>query len=616
MPPELHWLRPGWLWLLPALALVLAWLLRRARQVRRWEALVDAPLRPFVLSGAGGARPEPLLAGLACLWLLAALALAGPSWQLADKPVFRIAQPRVLLLDLSQSMQAVDVTSSRLARARFEIMDLLRGADEGQFALIAFGAEPFLVAPLTTDVRTIVEQVPLLEPDVLPLGGERRTDLALEFAGRLLQRSGAPGADVVLITDGLAPAEATRAAARALASAGHRVSVLALAQRAGLEPVADAGAGILVASRADDRDTERLLALHGASDPAIGNKQVSLDKQWRDDGPWLLLLALPLAALAFRRGWLAAVPVALLLLPPAPATAGIWDDLWQRPEQRALRAADAGRLEAALAGVDDPRWRAALHYRAGDYAGSLDALSGQQGAAAHYNRGNVLARLGRLEDAIAEYDAALALAPEHADARYNRELLRRLMGDPQDVRAAAEPGGDDQRANGDASEDADRDGAGAGGEAGVADPASPRSAAGEGGSSAPEDAAGDATAASAAGQPQGLGGGGGADGAERERQLGGTAPAAGATAADDAEPAAPPRGAAGVEPPDASTRGRPAAQAAEAARALSGADGDPDEAQAGAVADAYLLQQVPDDPGRLLRERLMLQYLRRHGQLH
>jgi len=36
---------------------------------------------------------------------------------------------------------------------------------------------------------------------------------------------------------------------------------------------------------------------------------------------------------------------------------------------------------------------------------------------------------------------------------------------------------------------------------------------------------------------------------------------------------------------------------------------------AAAAAIDYLLRQVPDDPARLLRERLMLQYLRRHGQL-
>jgi Ca-activated chloride channel family protein len=32
-------------------------------------------------------------------------------------------------------------------------------------------------------------------------------------------------------------------------------------------------------------------------------------------------------------------------------------------------------------------------------------------------------------------------------------------------------------------------------------------------------------------------------------------------------------------------------------------------------ANDLLLRQVPDDPAGLLRERLMLQYLRRHGQL-
>jgi Ca-activated chloride channel family protein len=52
---------------------------------------------------------------------------------------------------------------------------------------------------------------------------------------------------------------------------------------------------------------------------------------------------------------------------------------------------------------------------------------------------------------------------------------------------------------------------------------------------------------------------------------------------------------------------------------VSGADGsDPagtPPTQRATAADA-LLRQVPDDPGGLLRERFMLQYLRRHGQLY
>jgi Ca-activated chloride channel homolog len=585
MPVDPHWLRPGWLWLLPLLALVIWLILRRQRQERRWEDLVDAPLRELVLTPGAGARPRVLLALVAVGWLLVAAALAGPAWQLASRPVFRIEHPRVLLLDLSASMQAQDIAPSRLARARFEVMDLLRGTDEGQFALIAFGAEPFLIAPLTTDAGTIVEQVPLLAPEVLPLTGERRTDLALDMAGVLLRRSAAAGGDVLLVTDGVSTLAETVAAAGALRAAGHRVSVLALSTHPDFAAVAAAGGGIVVTSRADDLDTARLLALQDERRIDAAGRQVSVERQWRDDGPWLLLLALPLAALAFRRGWLGVLPLALLLTPP-PAAASPWAELWLRPEQRALREAAAGELERALAGIDDPRWRAALRYRGGDYAGALDDLSGLTGAEAHYNRGNALARLGRYDAALAEYDAALALVPEHADAEHNRRLLLGLMREPESARLQ---GGADN----DAMQGAEP-GAGAA-ETGVGE-------------------AGQAGAEAGTSDPSALDGGGAS---------------AGSPGADGPAGAAP---APSVLPEASQQRDGAAATAADSAgssgalgepvggRGLSGDTEDPgadaELPSADAVADGYLLQQVPDDPGRLLRERLMLQYLRRHGELH
>lgn len=622
---DVHWLRPGWLALLPLLGLALLWLTLRVRRGRQWEALVDARLRPFVLTAAGGGRAGPLLAALGLGWLLVVLALAGPAWRLAERPVFRIEQPRVLLLDLSPSMQAADIAPSRLARARFEVMDLLRGAEEGQFALIAFGAEPFLIAPLTTDAGTIQEQVPLLEPAVMPVVGERRTDLALQLAGRLLRRSAVAAADVILITDAAAPAEGARAAAAALADAGHRVSVLALAQGRALDAVARAGTGIVTASRADDLDTARLLALQPGGASATDGERVSLERQWRDDGPWLLLLLLPLAAVVFRRGWLAVVPLAVLSLPPVPVQAGFWEDLWLRPEQRALLDADAGRLASALARVDGSRWRAALHYRAGDYAGALAALSGETGAEAHYNRGNVLAHLGRFEDAVGEYDAALALQPEHADARHNRRLVLDLMESPAEVRAAA---------GGDAAARQGRDDRGAGNGAGGLGAAGGAQAAGGGDSVATlQVPAGSGASTSAIGAAAGQSDETDATTAAvqqavpaREARLDvRTAQESAAAPSDRSPPLNPPAnevptgalgaktgrggigalGVGGEAPPAHEDGTTPALTAAD-----EGADG------AHATADAYLLQQVPDDPGRLLRERLMLQYLRRHGELH
>jgi Ca-activated chloride channel family protein len=606
---ELHWVRPLWLWLLPLVALFLALLVLRARQSRRWEALVDAALRPFVLTGARGARPGPLLAALALGWTLVALALAGPAWELAARPVLRIEQPRVLLLDLSVSMQALDVAPSRVARARFEVMDLLRGTDEGQFALIAFGAEPFLIAPLTTDAGTILEQVPLLEPAVLPVTGERRSDLALEAARRLLQRSAAAAADVILITDAVAPEDRTRDMAAELAAAGHRVSVLAVVPHAGFDALAAAGGGVVAAARPDDLDTARLLALQGPARADAAGEIVSLERQWRDDGPWLVLLVLPLAALAFRRGWLAAVAFAALLTPAPPVQAGLWADLWLRPEQRAVRDADAGRLTAALDGIEDRRWRAALHYRAGDYSGALEALAGLRGPEAHYNRGNALARLGRFDDAVAEYDAALALAPGHADARHNRRLLLGLMQEPGSPPAPAVPGEQMDRPHA-------RGGVAAGDGSGPGDDVA--------GVSGSDQGRGRVEALVAPAQRQRVDAAeehSGADAGDGTGRQVDAVPALTRVAGPSAE-RSPAVGPPGAEDLSTAAEGPPPSTSRSGAGDTAGTSAWQSEpsrapaADADAAADAYLLRQVPDDPGRLLRERLMLQYLRRHGRLH
>ena len=61
------------------------------------------------------------------------------------------------------------------------------------------------------------------------------------------------------------------------------------------------------------------------------------------------------------------------------------------------------------------------------YEEAADALAGNDDPTAHYNRGNALARSGRLRDALAAYDTALETDPRHADALHNRTLVARLM---------------------------------------------------------------------------------------------------------------------------------------------------------------------------------------------
>jgi Ca-activated chloride channel family protein len=448
-----HFMRPQWLLALLALAPLLWMLARRGRGGGAWQDIVDPHLLPHLLvrkSDAGGRLPLVLL-GLG--WLLLVLALAGPTWTRLPQPVYQTQLYRVLVLDISASMNAPDLAPSRLAQARFEVLDLLRRSEEGQTALIAYGAEPYVVSPLTGDADTIALQVPSLDTGLLPLPG-KQAGPALSKALELLQQAGARDGQVILISDGLKDPAAAQEAANALRRAGHRLYVLAVGTPRGapvpapdggflkdesgaillpqlhagpLRELARTGGGHLVQSRPDDRDLESLVAEAQPDLMTDKQKETAEADQWREEGPWLLLVLLPLAALAFRRGWLSPLLLVLLIQPPQAAHAFGWEDLWARPDQQGARALAQDRPGDAARLFENPSWRAAAYYRAEDYEKALEDLKGRQGSEANYNRGNTLARLGRLEEAIKAYDETLEQNPEHEDARYNKQLLEQLL---------------------------------------------------------------------------------------------------------------------------------------------------------------------------------------------
>ncbi len=468
MPFDVHFLRPLWFFaLLPLVLLLVALWRQRMGGASVWRGLVDPHLLAHLLVGEEG-RPKrwPLiLLGLG--WSLLILALAGPVWERLPQPVFSTTGQRVILLDLSPSMNAADLPPSRLTRARFEILDLLRASKEGQVALMAFGPEPFVVSPLTGDARTIEAQVPQLTTDLVPVPGPRRTDLALQMAGEMLDRAQGSGGDLILVTDAVGDMAGSLEAARRLQAAGHRLSVLAVGTPKGapvpasnggflkdakggiqvarldqeqLRELAKAGKGLYLEAEAGDRDTQALIAAAPRLGERIEQTALTAD-QWREEGPWLLLILLPLAALAFRRGWLLPVVILAMVLPPRPGFAFGWQDLWARPDQRAARQFESGETQAAAEQFQDPSWRAAARYRSGDFQAALDSVSGLKGSDADYNRGNALARLGRFQEAVNAYENVLKQDPDQADARHNLELVQKLLEQQnQEKRAAGKAG--------------------------------------------------------------------------------------------------------------------------------------------------------------------------------
>lgn len=440
MELDLHWIRPLWLLALPLAAL--PWLpVRNARGP--WTRVLDPALAPFVMDRSGRrVRSNWRLICSAAL-ALCIVALAGPAYRQVPVTAVRGGDALVAVLDVSRSMLAADLTPTRLDRARLKIREGLRMRADGQTALVAFSGHAFTVAPLTRDSATLVNLLDVLAPDIMP---SRGSDIAgaITRGHRLLDQADAREGQVLLVTDGSGGRRAAEAA-RALRADGHMLLVLGAATPDGA-PVGDMRGGFLrddwaglVVSRpdedamlrlarsgggayrrmtADNADLRDLLS-RGRSIGADGPEQGLRASRWRDEGPLLLLLLLPIAALAFRPGWI----LVLLAVPLGAHAANGW---FTTSDQQGMRAYSNGEYGQAAELFDDPQWRAAALHRQGLFAESADTLRGLDSVPARYNRATALALAGRFDTAIRLYEELLADQPDHDDARHNLELLRRL----------------------------------------------------------------------------------------------------------------------------------------------------------------------------------------------
>jgi Ca-activated chloride channel family protein len=324
-----HFLHPLWLLALPPLLALAAWLHWRQRRDGAWSKVVDAQLLDALRLTGGGRRRSPWpLIGI--VWAIAVLALAGPAWKRLETPAFRAPDSWVLVLDLSPSMSATDVSPDRVTRARYAISDVLAAAKDARVALVVFAGDAHTVTPLTTDVATIGALLQPLTPGLMPEAGDNLAP-ALEEAGRLLRAGGSDRGHVIVISDGFGdPARAFRAA-KELHQQGANVDVIGVGTEKGapepdgngafvqdgqgrtqltriqadqLQRVASSGGGEFVRLNQTSSLVGSIQREHAerlAEETAGPRAQVTT---WRNDGFWLLPPLLLLAAWFARRGWL------------------------------------------------------------------------------------------------------------------------------------------------------------------------------------------------------------------------------------------------------------------------------------------------------------------------
>lgn len=444
-----HWFRPEWLAVLPLLGWLLWKLWHRQKRAGRWQMILPVAFQRVLLSGGNGRDSKLPWIVLGLGWLLAALALMGPSWQRVEQATQKPADPLVVMLELTPEMLATDSSPTRLEQARRKVYDLLQNRSDAQTAVIVYAGSAHTLVPLSDDLATSRNLLEALKPSIMPQPGHR-ADLAVGKALQLLDQGALGQGRLLLIGSSLSAQEREGIRSR-LGSDAPPLLMLGIGTRDGA-PVVDENGQLLKddhgaillprldspdlrsfmldiggryrQARLDDNDLRGLGLLDGAHHLRADGQTQRLDT-WADQGYWLLLPLLLLAACAGRRGWLFCLP--LLFLLPQPSYAFSFTDLWLRPDQQGQRLLEQKKPLQAVQHFEDPMWQGMALYQAGDYAAAAERFAEVNSASAHYNRGNALAMAGELEAAIDAYEQALERQPELQAAAQNKALIEQLL---------------------------------------------------------------------------------------------------------------------------------------------------------------------------------------------
>ncbi len=444
-----HWLRPWWLLAVPLLGWLLWKLWHRQKRAGRWQMILPAAFHAVLLGGGSGRDSKLPWIALGLAWTLAVLALLGPSWQRIEQQSQKPADPLVVLLELSPEMLATDTPPTRLEQARRKLLDLLQGRSDSQTAIIVYAGSAHTLVPLSDDLGTSRNLLDALKPSIMPEAGHR-ADLAVKKALALLHQ-GAQGQGRLLWIGSSLSEQERQGIQQALGRNAPPLLLLGIGTADGV-PVAQEKGGFLKdeqgaimlprldgpglkdfasqvdglyrQARLDDSDL-RGLGLLDSPQKLRGNGQTVKLDSWDDQGPWLILPLLLLAACAGRRGWLFCLP--LLFMLPQPSYAFEFNDLWLRPDQQGQLLLEESRPAEAARHFEDSQWQGVALYEAGDYAAAAQRFAEGNSAADHYNRGNALAKAGELDAALDAYEQALERQPDLQPALTNKALVEQLL---------------------------------------------------------------------------------------------------------------------------------------------------------------------------------------------
>ena len=478
--------QPLWFWAFALFPVLLAMLFRNeSRRAKLLRMLVAARLQDRLAGSVsvGKRRFRFLLLLLGLAGVIAALAQPrlGYTWEQSQ----RKGRDVLLAIDCSKSMLATDLAPNRLGRAKLAAQDLLGQLGGDRAGLIAFAGSAFLQAPLTVDYSAVLGSLAELDTDIIPRGGTNIA-AAIKTAVEAFGKGESENRALILFTDGEELDDDAVKAAEAL-NGVVRIFTIGIGSADGsLIPVpgADGGTdfvkdegGQIVKSRLDEDRLRRIAEstggfyVHLETGPAetlqivrdglAQMKEQDLDAkmsrrpieryQWPLAAGLVLLAASMLVGERKRRATkpakalAAAMLMGLVVAPGAARAKNAGVEAYEREDYKGAAEVFTKQLQRMPESEALHFNKGATAYKQRDFAQALEAFGNavtspdpQLRTAAEYNLGNTLYQRGvaqkdkapkikEWKNALQHYDQALNVHPGNKEAKYNRDLVQRLI---------------------------------------------------------------------------------------------------------------------------------------------------------------------------------------------
>ncbi|OPZ79317.1 MAG: Translation initiation factor IF-2 [Alphaproteobacteria bacterium ADurb.Bin438] len=450
---DFHFLRPYFLFglIFPLIIFMFSnKITSKENDANAWQKICDKYLLPHLLSNASNKNKAISLKALAFGFIVMAISLSGPTYKKIPTPTMKNASNIMIISDMSYCMNANDFTPNRAVRFKLKLYDILDKIKNDNVGFMLFAKYPYIVSPLTKDVKIIKNYIDTIAPEIMPeMGNDPRYALNKTLSS-FNQNNIKNG--IILLTTCNPNIASIQTEAKEIKKQNHHLFILGTGSVDGApipyqgdflkdkkneviiskintkdyEKIAKIGGGDFALMSRDDSDVKKIVhEINKLSNKQTTNVEEIMLDTWQDLGAVIALFCVPFFAFFFKRGFL----ILLFLFLPFKANALSFEEAFLNQNQQAKRAFLNQDYKSAKEKFSDTFLKAISAYKDKDYtlASALFNEIKNENIDALYNLGNATAYLKKYEEAIKIYEEVLKLDPSYENAKFNIEYLKKLM---------------------------------------------------------------------------------------------------------------------------------------------------------------------------------------------